>query len=228
MGAPGGGILQEGLCRGREGELRHLCRPSSKKGSSLLNAKGRLGFILPHKFFNAQYGEPLRGLLAKGKHLAGVVHFGDAQVFSGATTYTCLLFLEKAGAEACRFMKVDDLEAWQKTGQGIEGAIPAANITAAEWNFTVGRGADLFEKLRRMPVKLGDVASISFVGTQTSADNIFIVEEECSLEGQCTSLAYSKLDREVRNSKLNFRLSLLCQGGRTCRRYQTCNGQQRT
>jgi len=112
--------------------------------------------------------------LAKGKHLSGVVHFGDAQVFAGATTYTCLLFLDKAGADVCRFMKVDDLETWQKTGQGIEGAIPAVNVTAAEWNFAVGRGADLFEKLRRMPVKLGDVADI-FVGLQTSADDVFIM-----------------------------------------------------
>ncbi|MCX5826177.1 MAG: Eco57I restriction-modification methylase domain-containing protein [Deltaproteobacteria bacterium] len=147
-----------------------------EKGLSLLNAKGRLGFILPHKFFNAQYGEALRGLLAEGKHLAGVVHFGDAQVFAGATTYTCLLFLEKAGADACRVTKVDDLDAWQKTGQGTEGAIPAANITAAEWNFTVGRGANLFEKLRRMPVKLGDVADI-FVGLQTDADDVYILEQ---------------------------------------------------
>jgi hypothetical protein len=149
-----------------------------EKGLGLLNVKGRLGFILPHKFFNAQYGEALRGLLAAGKHLSGVVHFGDAQVFAGATTYTCLLFLEKAGADACRFTKVDDLDAWQKVGQGTEGAIPAANITAAEWNFTVGRGADLFEKLRRMPVKLEDVTSRIFQGIKTSADKIYIVEEK--------------------------------------------------
>ena len=149
-----------------------------EKGLSLLNSRGRLGFILPHKFFNAQYGEPLRALLAEGKHLSGVVHFGDAQVFSGATTYTCLLFLEKAGADACRFTKVDDLEAWQKTDQGTEGVIPAANVTAAEWNFTVGRGADLFEKLRRMPVKLEDVTSRIFQGIKTSADKIYIVEEK--------------------------------------------------
>ena len=148
-----------------------------EKGLSLLNGRGRLGFILPHKFFNAQYGEPLRSLLAKGKHLAGVVHFGDAQVFAGATTYTCLLFLEKAGADACRFTKVDDLEAWQKTGQGTKGAIPAANVTAAEWNFAVGRGTDLFEKLRRMPVKLGDVADGMFVGQQTSADTVYLFKD---------------------------------------------------
>ncbi|MBU1743771.1 MAG: Eco57I restriction-modification methylase domain-containing protein [Proteobacteria bacterium] len=167
-----------------------------EKGLGLLNAKGRLGFILPHKFFNAQYGEALRGLLAEGKHLSGVVHFGDAQVFAGATTYTCLLFLEKAGAAACRFTKVDDLDAWQKTGQGTEGAIPAANVTAAEWNFTVGRGADLFEKLRRMPVKLGDISSI-FVGLQTSADTVFLFKNS-SGKIQNTSRVYSKaLDKEI-------------------------------
>ena len=72
---------------------------------------------------------------------------------------------------------MDDLEAWQKTGEGTEGAIPAANVTAAEWNFTVGRGADLFEKLRRMPVKLGDVADRIFQGLITGADKVFILEE---------------------------------------------------
>ena len=30
-----------------------------EQGLSLLNKNGRLGFILPHKFFNAKYGQPL-------------------------------------------------------------------------------------------------------------------------------------------------------------------------
>ncbi len=41
-----------------------------EKGLSLLNSKGRLGFIVPHKFFNAQYGEAVRGLIAEEKNLA--------------------------------------------------------------------------------------------------------------------------------------------------------------
>jgi len=145
-----------------------------EKGLDLLKPTGTLGFILPHKFFNSQYGSPLRSLLAEGNHLSGIVHFGDRQVFSGATTYTCLLFLDKSGKESCRFMKVVDLEAWRQNGSGAEGTIPATQITGAEWNFTVGYGTELFEKLRRMPVKLGDVADI-FVGLQTSADNVFIM-----------------------------------------------------
>src|SRR3989338_3475730 len=55
-----------------------------EKGLQVLNPKGEMGFILPHKFFNAKYGEPLRGLI--GKHLSQVVHFGDLQIFEGATT----------------------------------------------------------------------------------------------------------------------------------------------
>ncbi len=147
-----------------------------ERGLSLLNKRGRLGFILPHKFFNAQYGEALRGLLAKGKHLSHVVHFGDQQVFAGATTYTCLMFLDKAGSDECQLAKVDDLTAWRATSQAVEGVIPASNITTAEWNFTVGKGAALFERLSQMPVKLGDVAHL-FVGLQTDADDVFILEE---------------------------------------------------
>ena len=70
-----------------------------EKGLSLLNPKGRLGFILPHKFFNSQYGQPLRTLISTGNHLSKVVHFGDQQVFAGATTYTCLFFLDKKGSD---------------------------------------------------------------------------------------------------------------------------------
>ena len=64
-------------------------------GLNFLKPDGQLAYILPHKFFNAQYGEPLRALLAKGRHLRHVVHFGDQQVFPGATNYVCLLFLAR-------------------------------------------------------------------------------------------------------------------------------------
>jgi type I restriction-modification system DNA methylase subunit len=146
-----------------------------ERGLNLLSKRGRLGFILPHKFFNAQYGQPLRNLLSKGNHLADVIHFGDQQVFVGATNYTCLLFLDKAGNKQCDFIKVDDLMAWRNTGEAVEGTIPSTRITASEWNFVVGKSAALFEKLNRIPVKLGDVADI-FVGLQTSADDVFIMD----------------------------------------------------
>ncbi|MEI7879383.1 MAG: N-6 DNA methylase [bacterium] len=187
-----------------------------EKALNLLNKTGRLGFILPHKFFNAQYGEALRGLIADGKHLAHVVHFGDQQIFIGATTYTCLLFLDKKGVEECHFVKVNDLNAWklellepldvavdvqpqaenireaaavyhvrrQKTNaKTTEGRIPTRLITKAEWNFAVGAGANVLNTLSKCPLKLGDIADL-FVGLQTDADDVFILEEIRRQKGQ--------------------------------------------
>ncbi len=152
-----------------------------EKGLSLLNSRGRLGFICPHKFFNAQYGESIRKIISEGQHLAEVVHFGDQQVFAGATTYTCLLFLGKGGAQECRFVKVNNLAEWKQkpadTHASIEGQIAAERITAADWSFSVGRGTALFEKLGQMPTKLEMIASRIFQGIKTGADKIYIVEE---------------------------------------------------
>ncbi|MFA5865254.1 MAG: N-6 DNA methylase [Phycisphaerae bacterium] len=146
-----------------------------EKGLSLLSKTGRLGLILPHKFFNSQYGEPLREIVAKGNHLDEIVHFGHQQVFVGATTYTCLLFLNKEGTNQCKFVKVDDLDSWATAKQGIEGLIQASSVGSAEWNFTAGPHSALVSRLSKISTKLGEVADI-FVGLQTSADDVFIMD----------------------------------------------------
>ena len=146
-------------------------------GLKFLKLDGHLAYILPHKFFNAQYGEPLRGQLAKGHHLRHVVHFGDQQVFPGASNYVCLLFLAKAGADSCRFVRVADLDTWLQTFPGTEGQFSAKGITAAEWNFTVGSGSRVFDHLNRVQTRLEDVAARIFQGIKTSADKVYIVEE---------------------------------------------------
>ncbi|HPH95230.1 MAG TPA: Eco57I restriction-modification methylase domain-containing protein [Anaerolineaceae bacterium] len=148
-----------------------------EKGLDLLKATGRLGFILPHKFFNAQYGEPLRGLISAGKHLAKVVHFGDQQVFENATTYTCLMFLDKTASRSVEVEKVTDLAGWRNGEPGVIGAMADIAFTAAEWNISIGNDAGLFERLSQMPNKLIDVTSRIFQGIKTSADKIYIVEE---------------------------------------------------
>ncbi|MEI6343447.1 MAG: Eco57I restriction-modification methylase domain-containing protein [Verrucomicrobiota bacterium] len=145
-------------------------------GLRLLRPDGHLAFICPHKFFNAQYGEPLREVIANGKHLRHVVHFGDQQVFPGATIYTCLLFLSCGPATECRFVRAKDLAAWQSDFRGIEETFHADSITAVEWNFTVGDAREKFESLARIDRKLGDVARI-WQGVVTSADRLYVLRE---------------------------------------------------
>ncbi len=186
-----------------------------EKGLSLLNNRGRMGFILPHKFFNAQYGKPVRELLAKGNHLSHIVHFGHQQVFEGATTYTCLMFLNKEGDKSCLVEKVDNLVEWQESGRSVTGKIAANKINGTEWNFTVGAAASLYERLANMPVKLGDIAHI-FVGTQTSADDVFVLDH-CRIDDQYIIGMSKALDKQVKVEVSSTRHFLR---GRQIRRYE--------
>lgn len=148
-----------------------------EKGLDLLNEKGLLGYILPHKFFNAKYGQQLRSIITEGKNLNKVVHFGDQQVFEKATTYTCLLFLNKSPRKKFDFVKVEDLTKWRICEEAIEGEVSTNKVNDDEWNFVVGHGADIFYKLNQMPVKLADITERIFQGCITSADPIYLFKE---------------------------------------------------
>jgi hypothetical protein len=166
-----------------------------EKGLGLLNPSGLLGFILPHKFFNAQYGEPLRGLIDDGKHLSKIVHFGDQQVFENATTYTCLLFLAKRGQKKPETEIVNNLLEWKNSSNVAK---PQNSITRAlyfNWNVTPVADSKLLNRLTEYPTKLHDVTLRIFQGIKTSADKIFIVEKINHTEKQI--LVFSKeLDAE--------------------------------
>ncbi|MEA3440206.1 MAG: Eco57I restriction-modification methylase domain-containing protein, partial [Chloroflexota bacterium] len=156
-----------------------------EKGLQLLNQNGLLGYILPHKFFNAKYGEQLRGLIAEGKHLSSVVHFSDQQVFKGATTYTCLLFLQRRSNKQFHYAQVGNLMEWQISRESVMGYVDSEKVGVREWNFLVGEGARLFEKLVQMPVNLGFIADRIYQGPITSADKVFLFKEyRTSQDGQ--------------------------------------------
>lgn len=183
-----------------------------ERALELLNDHGQMGYILPHKFFQAKYGEPLRDLIGTGKHLKKVVHFGDQQVFSGATTYTCLLFLDKKPQNVFHYVKASDLNAWRSSGEEVEGEILSQKVTGSEWNFVVGEGAELFERLNEMPVKLGDVAAKIFQGLVTGADQAFIMENvsETEFRSAATGQTYH-LETELMHP--------LCKGSVNLKRY---------
>lgn len=147
-----------------------------EKGLSLLNEKGVLGYILPHKFFNAQYGEPLRELIATGQQLKEVVYFGDQQIFTNATTYTCLLFLSQNKSNEFFVSLVDNLDKWQFTGESLQAKVPISSVSKSEWNFIIGKSSKVFEKLSSITTKLGNVAEKIFQGLVTSADPIYLLD----------------------------------------------------
>jgi type I restriction-modification system DNA methylase subunit len=170
-----------------------------ERGLELLNKNGRLGYILPHKFFNTNYGAPLRELISKGKHLSEIVHFGDEQIFAGSTTYTSLMFLGKSENDEFTFAKVDDLTAWRTTSEVQESRVSATSVTSKVWNFFVGSGAPLATRLIATFPSLEQVAAV-YVGVQTSADSVYILVSES--KGDDKVVAYSEsLGRTVELEK---------------------------
>jgi len=148
-----------------------------EKGLQLLNKKGKLGFILPHKFFNAKYGQALREILSKGKHLEQIVHFGVEQVFLDATTYTCLLFLTCSAYNSVEFYKVSSLNEWMNDKQADVELISHEKFAAKEWNISLGSISAILDKIESISPKLKDITDKIFQGLITGADKIFILKE---------------------------------------------------
>lgn len=145
-----------------------------EKAITLINENGKLGYILPHKFFNAKYGESIRDLIKENKLLDKIVHFGEIQVFENATTYTCLLFLDYNNSNSFDFYKVEDLkflnsnEFWDTYNYD--------DMNNDSWIFLDKNSRDILKKINQVNnKKLSDLAKI-FQGLATSADNIYILK----------------------------------------------------
>ncbi len=148
-----------------------------ERGLGLLKLTGRLGYIVPHKFFSLKSGQALRRLLSESQHVTEIVHFGVQQVFGQRrTTYTCILILSKKAAERFTVEHVSDLSAWRRGELGEIAEHHAKYLTETPWEFVSPAARQVFERLRAAhPTTLEQVASI-FVGVQTSADKIYIIE----------------------------------------------------
>jgi type I restriction-modification system DNA methylase subunit len=190
-------------------------------GLELLNSNGVFGYICPHKFFQAEYGRELRKLLTEQNHVRQIVSFGDVQIFPQATTYTCLLFLNKQPQTESRLVKVDDLDAWRASGEAAVGKIAPTSFAGEQWNLVLGNGAELFAKLNEQPVRLRDVAERIAQGIRTSANPVFVLDLLSANDSTVTAFS-EQLQREVKLERKSVAMFLQ---GQDIRRYflETCS-----
>jgi len=143
-----------------------------EKALSLLSPSGLIGMILPNKFMQQEYGEIIRSQISVDGNLFKLINFKDFQVFKGATTYTCLLFLSKEKNS------VFDYAECQNTNMDTEfSKIDSGRISAAPWVLHNENDLAFFDALS-IHQRLGVFCDNIFVGVQTSADKVFILEYE--------------------------------------------------
>ena len=177
-----------------------------ERAIDLLNENGKLGYILPHKFFNAQFAKPFRKLMTYLQFIEQIVYFGSNQVFENATTYTCLLFLCNNPQKNLEFININnfdnppallDLISKRVNDNRVtRETIPSFSTSEKEWSFVVGNKKKVIDKLKKQEKTLGDITRKIFQGLATSSDKIYVLEIRQELIN--TTRCYSKyLDEEI-------------------------------
>jgi hypothetical protein len=158
----------------------------TEKGYNLLKNNGRFAYIETKKWIKADYGEKLRELISSNECVEELIDFGDQQVFDEASTYTALVFLKKECLKNFKYALVHHLKEKLEQLNEIRDnneltmkdfsvtIINSNEISSDNWVFYLPEEKPIRNKISNYP-KLSDKANV-FVGLQTSADPIYILE----------------------------------------------------
>jgi adenine-specific DNA-methyltransferase len=167
-----------------------------EKAYSLLNKTGLYGMILPHKFFTAEYGEGIRKVLADGNAVVQINDFTTNQVFTSATTYTCLLFLAKQSQADFHYQRVT-------LGQNIQESLKDRQFTTVssdklngKWNFGNSAQDKIFAKITEGSITLEAISRKIFKGSSTGNDDIFLVKM-VSYKKDISTVHSTVLDKDI-------------------------------
>lgn len=154
-----------------------LYLPFIEKGLALLNGGGRMGYIAPNLWPTLEYGEGLRGLIHKGRHLEKWLDFRSFQVFEEATVYTAIQIFSKASVDEIRLAFAGDGDISRVAWTDVDHVLPYAAITLPlkPWLVAPAPVRTMIERLGREGTPLGHSENTTsiFQGLVTSADHIY-------------------------------------------------------
>ncbi len=153
-----------------------------ERGFQNLKENGQFTYIIPNKWMRAGYGKHLRNYL-KERRLKSIIDFGDLPVFEEATTYPCILEIEKAAPdEQFKALNVESLEfpegldrfAVQHKIDVLSGELPEQG-----WTLTSAKEQRLLAKLKSKGTPLGEyVDGKIYYGIKTGYNKAFVIDEE--------------------------------------------------
>ncbi len=148
-----------------------------ERALKILGKSGRMGFILPSKFFATDYGRPLRRLLLEEKALAEIADFRHGQVFEQATTYTCLLFLSRERNSSVYYFAAEPSER-MRDGAPRGFPVDLATLSDEPWVFSSPLQRELLRRLREDSAELLSLPSKISRGSSTGNDEVFILKAD--------------------------------------------------
>ena len=146
-----------------------------ERALKLLGSKGRMGYIMPNKFFATDYGKELRKIISERNALACLVDFGHEQVFAKATTYTCLLFLSGSQLASFEYAQVAPSPKILTANLGFE-MHPSNLLSEKPWLFMSSSETNLFTKLKQNSIPLLELPATISRGSSSGNDKIFMLQ----------------------------------------------------
>ncbi|MEN5386715.1 N-6 DNA methylase [Aliarcobacter skirrowii] len=139
----------------------------------MLNQKGKLSYILPHKFLISDFGSGIRGFLSENKAVESLLHFGSEIVFEDASTYTCIINLSHNN-EKLHFKSISPKDIFNPFEYDF---ISYENLNSDKWNLSSNDISKVLEKINLQPLRVKDVFAKIFQGIATSGDDVYLLLE---------------------------------------------------
>lgn len=153
-----------------------------ERGFFLLNSTGVLGYINPHKFTNSDFGSGIRSHFIENKAISKIISFGNNLIFSQASTYTGLFFLNKEQKDSFQYYEMSDTpyEIIQSYLNNLNdnnfSDISYDILTEAPWILSDEISNKILTKLNKINTTAKDIFSDIMVGIQSGIDDIHILE----------------------------------------------------
>jgi type I restriction-modification system DNA methylase subunit len=151
-----------------------------EKGVNLLKVNGLWGNIVANKWMRTNYGQPLRKWL-KENHIVEILDFGALQVFTGATTYPCIMIVGKGkpvkSFEVVNFATLEPnrlVDIIKETK--FQVMVDSLNDTG--WALMGRKNTALIEKLKNVGKSLDTyVDGKIYYGIKTGLNEAFVIDE---------------------------------------------------
>jgi type I restriction-modification system DNA methylase subunit len=157
----------------------------------LLKKDGLLGFIIPNKFTQAEYGEPIKKFIMDNFWLRIFVDFGDLKVFEEATTYPSIIVVQNSKPTSkSTYMKVKQLTPQLKSSiyeniqkehyeDDLVQVFSFEQKSLNNWNFVSPTNLRIIKKIENnCKMVLKDIRDQIYEGLITGNNNIFFVKKE--------------------------------------------------
>ena len=167
-----------------------LAIPFIEKGVSLLNATGRLGYIVQKRFFKDQYGKGIRKILTNKNCylLNGIYDYEETDLFVGRTTYVAILVCDKDNANNSNVWYMNSIDSNKNQ------LLSANSLSDTPWNFESAQLSSIRMRLTENLGTLKEICNVK-VGVQVLWNDAFQIVAD-KIENDII-YGHSSIDKDI-------------------------------